>query len=179
MLKLINDLLTSSQNILKKCEAKPSKFNISLKVIAESLKTTQFLWEISVKLQEIKSQEREMEQQNDEATRMWEAVLKKASAEDLEQFMELYKKILKLGDDRRPGRRTDLGRKRKQREATDRHRAKKKALANKDKPRRLMKRRKVNPKPDEPKLPEFDYMRHRLGMDNNPPPPQPKGWMGE
>ena len=179
MLKLIQDLLTSSQNILSKCENKPSRFPIALKAIAESRRTVEFLWEINCRLQEYKADEQRQKHEYDDHTAIWEKGVKLMPTDELKKLSELTDKVMKLGSGNEQGKRNDLIRKTKQRIASDKHRRKKlaadKLKSQNDIPvktTRKIKRRKPKPEP----VDEFDQMRSRLGMDNNPPPIEPHKW---
>ena len=178
MLKLIQDLLTSSQNILTKCENKPSRFPTALKAIAESRRTVEFLWEISVKLQEVKAEEERTKLDESSAMAIYKKGIDLLPLDELKKLNALQEKlsnfhdrVMALGSGKRPGRRTDLERKKRLKANHDRHLAKKKAEAEKEKiiepVRRKMKRRKITPKPEKP-VNEFDSMRDRLGMSNQP-----------
>ena len=182
LMSLIQGWLTTSERILRECEQN-KKYNVALKAMAQGRATAQFFWEVSVKLQEIKAEEERTKFDESSDMAIWKKGIDllpldehKALADLQNRLSDFHDRIMTLGSGKRQGRRTDLERKRKQREATARHRAKKKTVES-AKPFKL-KRRKIKSKP-EPEKPEneFDVMRERLNMPNEPEPPKQRGWL--
>ena len=158
LMSLIQGWLTTSERILKECEKK-KRYGVALKAMAQGRATAQFFFEVSVKLQEIKIQEQRAKEV--ELGCDWSRL----STEELKIMQRLYMKAM----NKQPGRRTDLIKRRKAREAQARHKAKKAAAVQEkaDENVRKMKRRKITPKPEKP-INEFDAMRSRLNMSNSP-----------
>mgnify|MGYP001827470064 CR=1 FL=1 len=179
MYNLINDLLNSSLNILKKTENDPKKYGIALKAVAESRKTVEFLFEVSISLQQI--QHEEERQKLEQAEQEYD--LSRLTEDELELFVKLSNKLRGIEQGKRNDRLLTKRQHEKNQEklkiaANRRYREKKKANSKSVEPTPQpfkLKRRKIEPKP-EPEN-EFDQMRERLGLSNNPEPPKPTSWM--